>query len=809
MTRTNTTKGQILFLTAIGMAVQCMRLRLGHLEALFCLLLVFFGGLGGPSVASAVDLSPGDLIVTDQGGASGPGARVLRIDPATGVQTTIAEGTGVVEELLWTPWQVAVEPSGQILVLDKKSFGFTGADVIIRIDPATGQQEMLTQFGLRNAVDLAVDEDGQIFAVLQDREYSDRCPNTAGCPVPSIVRIDPATGTQSTVASADPWSGLMELPQAIAADRLGNLIVADGEYDWGARVIRVGPDGSQTLISDLTSELESRISYPLDVALDVNGDYLVLGVQVFERSGEWKIVRVNPTTRAQTLVVGRLFPWTSPHPDTIAVDEEGTIFAVNYDRDGAASRIDPTTGEQQTVSSGLTTPRGIAVVPDLSSAIQESGTLKELIDGLKDLAFGKYTYDYVRPSSRQFDDFKALAGSVANGQLAQAVSEAQALGYELVLFTDTRNGKTYRVLREKLDGSGQQSLGWGNYVYDPSAGDYLIEAPHPLNDSNTPELAIQVFYEAGAKGYLMAGAHRLTNGGDPGRPTSQPANVAGDSGSAFQAVHEAWSGSGPGILQIHGFALSKHQGACNTSLYPGLYFPAPCFPNGTRAVLSDGDANVSFTLAGLDAELDDRALLSFVWNEDSSLDTAVNCANGANSCRSGLELDGRRFGEVGGNYNVQGKYSRDSFLHVELESAVRIPQGSSNPRWDPAVDALVAVVGGGCGVDYCISPPDPDDEEAPICNSTGSGSDRIVITVQDELSGLAEIRVGRSRNVDVEVPNFERGTTEPVQVTALIENPDRPDRAATVVLKNTDEAGNGSTCRSAKRPPRRRSRRSR
>jgi len=407
--------------------------------------------------------------------------------------------------------------------------------------------------------------------------------------------------------------------------------------------------------------------------------------------------------------------------------------------------------------------------------IHESGVLGDEIDRLKGLAFQRQSGLYVVPTSAELEAFGSLADRVEAGELDQAAAEAFNLGYEVVLFTDTDDGREYYLLRERLEG-GQQRLGWGSYLYDPLGSDLLVEVPHPLFETNTPQLGTEVFKGTRAMGFLMAGAHRNAQGdGNSGQ-----ANPTTHTDCVFHVVHEEWSAATTLPMQIHGFDLDKHAS----------------FPAGTDIVLSNGDGAVWTAHVKLDEALDAAGLLSFVYNTLPVADQVNQQVNA--DWENGGVADGTSFSSLADTLNVQGQYTRDTygqaFLPVELEQSVRF----NDPRlWQPAVDALVAVVGGG--------PPDPD-EEAPICNSTGSGSDRIVITVQDELSGLAEIRVGRSRNVDVDVPNFKPGTTEPVQVTALIEN---QARTATVALKNTDEAGNGSTCKSVKRPPRRTRRRSR
>src|SRR3989304_1386151 len=85
--------------------------------------------------AKAVALKRGDIIIAD------PGAHaVIRIDPATGAQTVISSGGNFVE-----PLGLTVDPRGQILVVDAGLFG-TGK--VIRGDPLTGAQTVVSAGGL-------------------------------------------------------------------------------------------------------------------------------------------------------------------------------------------------------------------------------------------------------------------------------------------------------------------------------------------------------------------------------------------------------------------------------------------------------------------------------------------------------------------------------------------------------------------------------------------------------------------------------------------------------------------------------------
>ncbi len=82
------------------------------------------------------------------------------------------------------------------------------------------------------------------------------------------------------------------------------------------------------------------------------------------------------------------------------------------------------------------------------------------------------------------------------------------------------------------------------------------------------------------------------------------------------------------------------------------------------------------------------------------------------------------------------------------------------------------------------------DNTNPTCELV-AGLGVIDISVQDLESGLAEIDVRRASNLDVVVPAFDVGTTDPVDFQAIIVN---TSRLARLRLRVTDVAGNRVVC---------------
>jgi hypothetical protein len=96
--------------------------------------------------------------------------------------------------------------------------------------------------------------------------------------------------------------------------------------------------------------------------------------------------------------------------------------------------------------------------------------------------------------------------------------------------------------------------GWGLYALriNPS-NNIIIEAPHPLFDRGTPQIALAFYRALDAKALLVGGgAHRYANLGIA-------ADVAHNPVTIFHTLHLVLTHSEhPLVLQVHGFSAAKH-----------------------------------------------------------------------------------------------------------------------------------------------------------------------------------------------------------------------------------------------------------
>ena len=283
----------------------------------------------------------------------------------------------------------------------------------------------------------------------------------------------------------------------------------------------------------------------------------------------------------------------------------------------------------------------------------EAGDFVEEVTRLKDLVFESGSDLYVAPSLQEQTDFRALADAIWVGDTGGAQTLADGLGYEVLEFVDNVSGSAYYGIREVLT-NGVQTKGWGSYFVNPSfEADALVEVPHVLWDTNSWDVGAKSFRDARARGFLMAGAHRNANG-------KNTADVAHIDTSIFHHVHESWVGSSSATdaWQIHGFDLDKHAS----------------FPDGTDAVLSNGDGSVSSEVLHLDGRFDEDGLVAYAYNTlnpNDPLNLLVNDGVDGTTFSGAFDPDDKG---LAGKSNDQGIYSRGFggiFVHVELEQSIR------------------------------------------------------------------------------------------------------------------------------------------
>lgn len=150
---------------------------------------------GGPSLSDPWDIavaSNGDIYVLNNLGAGG--GEVIRVDPVTGARTLVSGNTSPAGGPSFVlPMGMTLDPNGDILVSDRDAFGGDGG--IIRVDPVTGVRTTVSE----NAAPAG----GPSFDNPQDLVY--HCGailivERTGTGSAAVLRVDPATGARTTVS---------------------------------------------------------------------------------------------------------------------------------------------------------------------------------------------------------------------------------------------------------------------------------------------------------------------------------------------------------------------------------------------------------------------------------------------------------------------------------------------------------------------------------------------------------------------------------------------------------------------------------
>jgi streptogramin lyase len=269
-------------------------------------------------------LNTGDIVVMDSN-------QMIRVDPATGLQTLVASGGRVRWE-----WDVAFEKSGNLL--------FTAHDSLVRMERESGSMHVVSRGGaLQNARSMIITADGSVLVA-----------NSADG---NITRVDSDTGAQSPVFTPNMDEGGV---MAMAPD--GTIYMAAG-----STLVRIHlPTGTVTPILPMQGfGLEG-------VAVAPDGSVFLAGNTFFHE--QHALVRLDPVSGAATTIFNQ--------PDILLrrvhVTPSGTVLVTatpfpNPDPfEGLILRLSPTGGGGQwdttpvSVGGLMRSGTGLVVVPPTS-----------------------------------------------------------------------------------------------------------------------------------------------------------------------------------------------------------------------------------------------------------------------------------------------------------------------------------------------------------------------------------------------------------------------------------------------------------
>ncbi|HEX9612647.1 MAG TPA: hypothetical protein VGA05_03430 [Candidatus Bathyarchaeia archaeon] len=257
--------------------------------------------------------------------------------------------------------------------------------------------------------------------------------------------------------------------------------------------------------------------------------------------------------------------------------------------------------------------------------------LQQVYNLIQNRFIGLVPGNYTQPSSSDYSTMSTILGLIDTGvsqndagSILSASNVATQLKYQLIPVNDSATGNKYYVLMENTT----VNRGWGSYLLtaerSPSTTPVIIEAPHPVTDFNSQQIAYTIFTSAypHVTALLVSGVERTFG------PNGQT-DMAHRTQSIFETAHEAFTKFGSVIIQIHGFDAPQH-------------------PTEPLVVLSDGDGGINGALQAITSNLE-----------------AANLSVGI--------FDGFTHEKLGAQKNIQGRYARAfgaGFVHSEISSIV-------------------------------------------------------------------------------------------------------------------------------------------
>lgn len=191
------------------------------------------GYINGPVALAVINHK---LYISDVGPDDGTFSNIVEINPSNGKQRLIASGGP-----FYNPLAIVAAPGNNLYVLDQHALG-TGA--VFEVSIAQGQQRVLSTGGvMRFPIDMGQDANGKL--IVFNRDSATDFTMGAG----SVLRVNPQTGAQTVISSGGLLSALDG--GAVAPD--GTIYVGTTITDPAtvpARVIAVNPvTGAQRIVT--------------------------------------------------------------------------------------------------------------------------------------------------------------------------------------------------------------------------------------------------------------------------------------------------------------------------------------------------------------------------------------------------------------------------------------------------------------------------------------------------------------------------------------------------------------------------------
>ena len=256
--------------------------------------------LAGRATAAADET----YVVDDDAGTGGLGA-LFRVDPISGKRSLVSDfGDPAQGPLGDDPRDLAPEAAGTVLVIDLNA-GTGGFGALFRVDPASGDRSLVSDFGNRAQgplgaapVGLVLEAGGTVLVIDID----------SGTGFNGVLfRVDAITGNRSLASDfGNATQGpLVAAPRGLALESSGTVLVIDEDAGTNARGALYQVDaisGNRSQVSDFGNATQGALGIePIDLVLEAGGSVLVID----EDAGTGflgALFRVDAASGARTLV---------------------------------------------------------------------------------------------------------------------------------------------------------------------------------------------------------------------------------------------------------------------------------------------------------------------------------------------------------------------------------------------------------------------------------------------------------------------------------------------------------------------------
>jgi uncharacterized protein (TIGR03437 family) len=342
---------------------------------------------------------------------------------------------------------------------------------------------------------------------------------------------------------------------------------------------------------------------------------------------------------------------------------------------------------------------GLGVPGSAAAVINQSGDIIAFINSLA--IPGPNTHAFIQPSDASIAAWRPVVDALYSGNYQTAASLADPLNYNVIQFSDTVRNRTYYILIERLNSSGQPINGLGTYVYNPSACRNLsIQAPHAGGDENTLPEAVTLFAELNATALLVAGTHRcanITESTCDGSSTvcSSPnskfviSDVAHFTLNYYEPAHEEILKTIPNLITVAIHGEGEHTPDAIISNGTCFNYPSP-----SAASLLSAEYNQIFQQLGVTLQAGTCASGQVATGSGLCAETDVQgrySNHSATLCNCGAPTASACSATLGCARNVTFP---ESFIHLEQDCELREVSGcatASGVGYQTAVSAFAAV----------------------------------------------------------------------------------------------------------------------